>query len=75
MLKVGQVYKQLGKPFWREQESDIFVITWIGYTIHLIDTDGLTFDMAGNRWIEGDCELIAEYSTWQEAINSKEFKK
>lgn len=69
MVKVGQVYKD-------SLTDDIRVVTSIGYnTVSTIDTYG-EFDV----WIYDNFskhfkeELIAEYPTWQEAVNSKEFK-
>ena len=35
--------------------------------------DGTVFRGVGTKWIKEDCKLIAEYPTWQEAVNSKEF--
>lgn len=71
-IKVGQVYKQKNKPFWRTWKKDIFVVTFVSFLAHTVDTDGVT-SIVGLDWIKGDCELIAEYPTWQEAANSKEF--
>jgi len=69
-IKVGQVYKF-------SLTDTIRVVTSIGYnTVSTIDTYG-EFE----RWIysslieicNGIWELVAEYPTWQEAVNSKEF--
>lgn len=73
MIKVGQIYKQLTKPYWRKNEAEIIVITNVGFGVTIIDTDGLAYGV-GDTWIKGDCLLIAEYDTWQEAVNSKEFR-
>lgn len=73
-IRVGQIYKQKNKPYWRKFEDDVFVITFIGYTIHTIDRCGISYDLNGEDWIKGDCDLIAEYPTWQEAVNSPEFR-
>lgn len=73
MIRAGQIYKQKNKPAWREWESDIFVVTFVGFQAYTISCDGIT-SLAGLDWIKGDCELIAEYDTWQTAVNSKEFK-
>lgn len=64
MIKVGQIYK--------EKDEELFVVTFAnssgGY--YAIKNNGKTFSGVGlNKE-----DLIAEYSTWQEAINSKEFK-
>lgn len=70
MIKVGQIYKA-------SLTDTIRVVTSIGYnTVSTIDTYG-EFE----RWIYSvfieNCndiwELISEYPTWQEAVNSKEF--
>ena len=61
--KVGRIYKS---------RSDIYVVTFNdGFDICVIHNDGFT---------EYEClvdfdldELIAEYPTWQEAVNSPEF--
>lgn len=73
MIKVGQIYKQKNKPKWRKYEDDIFVISYISYSVHTIYQSGVVDYTSMRNWIEGDCELIAEYPTWQEAVNSKEF--
>ena len=73
MIKVGQIYKQKEKPDWRKDEAAIFSITFVGFYISIIDTDGVS-SIVSRDWVEGDCELVAEYPTWQEAVNSKEFK-
>ena len=67
-IKVGQVYQSV------KQKDKRFVVTssneydWKSY---VISSEGV-----GNcRWNSdiGKMELIAEYPTWQEAVNSKEF--
>ena len=62
MIKVGQIYKE-GK--------DIFIITLAnssgGY--HAIKQGGKVFSGVGLN----EKDIIAEYPTWQEAVNSKEF--
>ena len=74
MIKVGQIYKEKKLPYWRKHESTIFVICCIEMThIYVIDTNGKT-DFVGVDWLKADYELIAEYQTWNEAVNSKEFK-
>ena len=71
MIKVGQIYKS-------SLTDTIRVVISIGYnTVSTIDTYS-EFE----RWIysgfiencNGIWELIAEYPTWQEAVNSNEFK-
>ena len=69
MIKPGQIYKQKTKPFWRKHESDIFVVTSIGYGVDIVDADGIT-SKVGYDWINGDCELISEHNNWMEAMVS-----
>lgn len=77
MIKVGQIYK--------DEEGFLFVITWydnqwVKPHIGTIAQDGFTMknDMTSTDIDENDIgtfyKLIAEYPTWQEAVNSKEFK-
>ena len=70
MIKVGQIYKQ--------RDYDTFVVSYINKSklVSMIYTDGsLRFDFTDSlcRFIQDYCELIAEYPTWREAVNSKEF--
>ena len=69
MIKPGQVYKQKSKPFWRKDESDMFVVTSIGYGVDIVDSNGIT-SKVGYDWINGDCELINEYENWMDALSS-----
>lgn len=68
-IKVGQVYKQ--------SNNEIFVVTQIlSGDVFIIYNDGYNasypIDVNNNPFIFD--KLIAEYPTWQEAVNSKEFK-
>lgn len=72
MIKVGQIYKEKRLPSWRKNNADTFVVCNAEYNISVIYKDGKT-DYVGWEWIKEDCELIAEYPTWQQAVNSKEF--
>lgn len=68
MIKVGQIYEStvLGGEL---------VVTWIREDkteVHLIRNDGFFFIAKG---LDSDFKFIAEYPTWQEAVNSKEFKE
>ena len=66
MIKVGQIYKP------KNNEDAIFVVTraeTVGYYIIWDDGSANYHDIN-----EEKIELIAEYPTWQEAVNSKEFK-
>lgn len=63
--KAGRIYKT---------GSDIYVVTFNdGFNICVIHNDGFT-EAACLKDFDLD-ELIAEYPTWQEAVNSKEFKE
>lgn len=72
MIKEGQIYTEKKLPNWRKHASDTFVVTNAYYNISVIYRDGKT-DVVGWEWIRDDCKLIAEYPTWQQAVNSKEF--
>ncbi len=72
MIKIGQVYKS-------SVTDTIMVVTSIGYhTVSTIDTYGEFEKWIYKNLIEicnnGIWELIAEYPSWQEAVNSPEFK-
>ena len=64
MIKVGQIYKTDGEivvvSFYRK--GQIGIIYNDGYVINIFN------DLISNS------ELIAEYPTWQEAIDSEEFR-
>ncbi len=65
MIKVGQIYKTDDQivvvSFYRK--GQIGIIYNDGYVINIFN------DTISNS------ELIAEYPTWEEAVNSKEFKE
>lgn len=68
-IKVGQI---------RKRDKFIFVVTnvygtFFGDRAYIIYTQGdaETLDCG---YIDDNSGLIAEYPTWQEAVNSKEFK-
>lgn len=67
MIRVGQIY------FQRKIEK-LLVITYVD------DEDCSWITSEGKvctdkqKWIEYSCILKAEYPTWQEAVNSKEFR-
>lgn len=71
MIKVGQIYKQ--------QNGEIFVITQIFHLRHMsvVYPDGYV----QNHDLKEENEnflfhrKIAEYPTWREAVNSKEFNE
>ena len=65
-IKVGQIYKS-------NLTFAIRVITFIDDSeVSIIHPDGYvdrwSFDEINSSW-----ELVAEYQTWKEAVNSKEF--
>ena len=70
-IKVGQIYKRV---------DDIYVITKTFYNgcsgeyrAYVVYNDGTSDDWS-YEFISEYSKLIAEYPTWQEAVNSKEFK-
>lgn len=66
-VKVGQIY-------FSKILAGKIVITWVsndGAKYHMIRDDGFIF----RGWIDRDDEPIAEYPSWQEAVNSKEFRE
>jgi len=70
-IKVGQIYKD---------PDGIMVITQINKHLDslrydYIYNDGMTLSyMREDDVLSPGTELIAEYPTWQEAVNSKEFR-
>jgi len=70
MIKKGQVYKHT--------ENYTFVVVYINkYNfVHILynDDSKMMCSMKDLEEVIKACELIAEYPTWQEAVNSKEFK-
>ena len=69
MIRVGEI---------REREGFKFVISKIygtsfGDRAFIVYDDGYTESIEA-KFLENNSTLIAEYPTWQEAVNSKEFK-
>lgn len=67
MIKAGQIYKNtiLGGKL---------VVTWIREdktAFNLIRDDGFFFIA---KELDSDFKFITEYPTWQQAVNSREFK-
>lgn len=68
MIKVGQIYKT--------PSGSRYIVTYMGtYNTYLLYDTGYSLeysisDMNNNY----DDKLIASYPTWQEAVNSPEFK-
>ena len=67
MIKVGQIYRF-------NQHCGCFVITRIFNKEfnQIIYSDGRA-DVWDNDFVNR-CEFVGQYPTWQEAVNSKEFK-
>lgn len=71
MIKVGQVYKYTAEP------SARFVVTAAFDENTIFDyilNDVVVFSYEKGKYLLDGTELIAEYPTWQEAVNSKEFR-
>jgi len=69
MINIGQIYKK---------DKQILCVTSIlgsisGLLCNTIDTNGFIYKNFYKDF-EKDKKLIAEYPTWQEAVNSPEFK-
>lgn len=69
-VKVGQIREE------RNQKTK-FVITYSDEkSVHCIDNEGICYSsIFSHELIEEISNIVAEYPTWLEAINSKEFKK
>lgn len=80
MIKVGQVYEFKEKD---KSGIDRIVVTKVYpptkdfkfYRYDLILQDGEAWEWARYNDIQKYMVLVAEYPTWIEAINSKEFKE
>ena len=71
MIKVGQIWKN---------DNNIFCITCIygsavGLYYNIIDKNGFVAEYLYKEFDNENYVLLKEYPTWQEAVNSKEFKK
>lgn len=72
MIKPGQIYKITRCRF--GHISNIIAITKVNdRKVDAIRTDGKAYIKSSDDLLYGHCYLIAEYPTWQEAVNSKEF--
>lgn len=69
-IKVGQIYGYVDD--YTQIEYRICVTCVLRFTAFGISSSGVTYDK-GKSFYE-DLPLIAEYPTWQEAVNSVEFK-
>lgn len=71
-IKVGQV--------WQQENGEVFVVTFIekhDEDAFGVYTDGYTASFSiRENWASSFIfnKLIAEFDSWQEAVNSKEFK-
>lgn len=70
MIKVGQIYEDKGTGTGKMVISN----TSIAGLIYLIFTDGSCGKRGKKEFNLQYYSLVAEYPTWQEAVNSKEFK-
>lgn len=68
MIKVGQVY------FHRKIEKNLVITIVDDVDCSWVTSEGKVCTDK-QKWIECSCILKAEYPTWQEAVNSKEFKE
>lgn len=75
MIKVGQIYKKKNIKSRNKNHTTIYVITSpkVRGKVYTINN----FGRGALRFAEDfDCkDLIAEYPTWQEAVNSPEFNE
>lgn len=69
MIKVGQIYQS-------ERLEIVLITRVIGIHFHIITPSGMTeeFNDNSDEDVFHYWKLIAEYPTWQEAVNSKDFK-
>lgn len=70
-VKVGQIYEDRGVY----TEKLVVSNTAINGLVYLIFTDGSCGRRPLKDFINQRCTLIAEYPSWQEAVNSKEFRE
>lgn len=72
MIKAGQIYKN---------KNLIYAITFVGIgyqrskQVQVITSNGFTYSWPYIKAERYRGKLIAEYPTWQEAVNSKEFNE
>ena len=67
-VKVGQIYKT--------ESGSRYIITYMGiFKLYLLYDTGYCMEYSISSMNNNyDDKLIAEYPTWQEAVNSPEFK-
>lgn len=69
MIKVGQIYKTQG-------QKTILLVSGVGFEDFFVifpDGSSARYDIRFADCIESQTTLLAEYPTWQEAVNSPEF--
>lgn len=75
MIKVGQIYKAIDGHL----RSTVVVTNVENYKTHnevdYISKHGVCFCQDDAKFLLLHRELIAEYPTWQEAVNSPEFNE
>lgn len=70
-IKVGQIYRYISNDYLKLEED--FVVTYLfRYVACCLRYDGETMHLPISNF--EDYTLIAEYPTWQEAVNSEYFK-
>lgn len=59
------------------EHATVFVVTYVsGEDADFIDNKGRVYHgLSCRQIIEDTSTVLAEYPTWQQAVNSKEFKK
>ena len=72
-IKVGQIYINDYIKYTITNTIPNIVDGFIEKTYQAIAKDGYCFDVLYEDYIKKS-KMIAEYPTWQEAVNSKEFK-
>lgn len=65
MIKVGQIYKR--------EEWILCVTLYSPVDIYVVYENGCSGHWSKKEDFLKDSVLVAEYPTWQEAVNSKEF--
>lgn len=71
MIKVGQIYETPEGNRWCVIREDDFGSPYA--YVYLILPNGYV-ERLWKKTVKEELKLIAEYPTWQEAVNSKEFK-
>lgn len=68
MIKVGQIYKD-------EDNFRLVITLYSPLDVYGIYNNGSCYYSIKKDFKNYNFELIAEYPTWQEAVNSKEFNE